>query len=173
MCSGRGDWALPQPGFPIRRSTDRSLIGSSPWLIAAIHVLHRHLAPRHPPLALCSLKSHTPRAFEGTEREGDTRVYLKTLVLAMQFSRTEPRPRGLEGCSARPAGAELNGGSARAAQRTRHLVCGVAPSKQSSETRSSRRPVMPASARPPRRVRRGRLAGVPGPEATPRRPSSQ
>jgi hypothetical protein len=43
------------PGFPIRRSTDRSLIGSSPWLIAAVHVLHRHLAPRHPPLALCSL----------------------------------------------------------------------------------------------------------------------
>jgi hypothetical protein len=43
------------PGFPIRRSTDRSLIGSSPWLFAAVHVLHRHLAPRHPPLALCSL----------------------------------------------------------------------------------------------------------------------
>jgi hypothetical protein len=43
------------PGFPIGRSTDRSLIGSSPWLIAAVHVLHRHLAPRHPPLALCSL----------------------------------------------------------------------------------------------------------------------
>jgi hypothetical protein len=30
------------------------LVGSSPWLIAASHVLHRHLAPRHPPLALCS-----------------------------------------------------------------------------------------------------------------------
>ena len=46
---------LPLPGFPIRISTDRSLVGSSPWLIAATHVLHRHLAPRHPPLALCSL----------------------------------------------------------------------------------------------------------------------
>ena len=46
---------LPLPGFPIRRSTDRSLVGGSPWLIAATHVLHRHLAPRHPPLALCSL----------------------------------------------------------------------------------------------------------------------
>jgi hypothetical protein len=48
---------LPLPGFPIRRSTDRSLVGGSPWLIAATHVLHRHLAPRHPPLALCSLES--------------------------------------------------------------------------------------------------------------------
>jgi hypothetical protein len=65
MCSGRSDWALPQPGFPIRRSTDQSLVDSSPWLIAATHVLHRHLAPRHPPLALCNLKSHTPRLFSG------------------------------------------------------------------------------------------------------------
>ena len=32
-----------------------SLVGSSPWLFAATHVLLRHLAPRHPPLALCSL----------------------------------------------------------------------------------------------------------------------
>src|SRR5438309_11086128 len=55
MCSGRSDWALPQPGFPIRRSTDQSLVDSSPWLFAATHVLHRHLAPRHPPLALSSL----------------------------------------------------------------------------------------------------------------------
>jgi hypothetical protein len=47
---------LPLPGFPIRISTDRSLVGGSPWLIAATHVLHRHLAPRHPPLALCSLE---------------------------------------------------------------------------------------------------------------------
>ena len=44
-------------GFPIRISTDRSSVGSSPWLIAATHVLLRHQAPRHPPLALCSLES--------------------------------------------------------------------------------------------------------------------
>ncbi len=53
---------LPLPGFPIRRSTDRSLVGGSPWLIAATHVLHRHLAPRHPPLALCSLEFQDARA---------------------------------------------------------------------------------------------------------------
>src|SRR5207248_7318110 len=67
MCSGRSDWALPQPGFPIRISTDQSLVDSSPWLFAATHVLHRHLAPRHPPLALHSLKSHSPRVFERAE----------------------------------------------------------------------------------------------------------
>ena len=54
--SDQGHAPLRARGFPIRTSTDRSLIGSSPWLIAAFHVLHRHQAPRHPPLALCSLE---------------------------------------------------------------------------------------------------------------------
>jgi hypothetical protein len=60
---------LRVPGFPIRTSTDRSSVGSSPWLIAATHVLHRHQAPRHPPLALHSLKK-------------------QMLVLAIEFSRS-------------------------------------------------------------------------------------
>ena len=53
--SDQGHAPLRARGFPIRRSTDQSLVDGSPWLIAATHVLHRHLAPRHPPLALCSL----------------------------------------------------------------------------------------------------------------------
>jgi hypothetical protein len=52
-------------GFPIRISTDRSLVGSSPWLFAATHVLHRLQAPRHPPLALCSLENKDARARYG------------------------------------------------------------------------------------------------------------
>jgi hypothetical protein len=52
-------------GFPIRTSTDQRLVGSSPWLIAATHVLHRLQAPRHPPLALCSLKNKDARARYG------------------------------------------------------------------------------------------------------------
>src|SRR5436189_3734939 len=61
MCSGGSHTPSRVRGFPIRTSTDQSLVDSSPWLFAATHVLHRHLAPRHPPLALCSLKSHSPR----------------------------------------------------------------------------------------------------------------
>jgi hypothetical protein len=45
------------PGSPIRTSTDQSSVDSSPWLIAATHVLHRLQAPRHPPLALRSLEN--------------------------------------------------------------------------------------------------------------------
>jgi hypothetical protein len=59
--SDQGHAPLRARGFPIRTSTDRSLIGSSPWLIAAIHVLHRHQAPRHPPLALHSLEITSKR----------------------------------------------------------------------------------------------------------------
>ena len=60
--------ALAMVGFPIRTSTDQSLGGNSPWLIATSNVLLRLQAPRHPPLALHSLEK-------------------KMLVLAMEFSR--------------------------------------------------------------------------------------
>ncbi len=55
MNSGLDDAALPAPGFPIRKSPDQSLLSGSPKLFAASHVLHRLLAPRHPPCALSSL----------------------------------------------------------------------------------------------------------------------
>src|SRR5699024_9250682 len=38
-------------GSPIRTPTDHSLVDNSPWTIAASHVLHRRLVPRHPPYA--------------------------------------------------------------------------------------------------------------------------
>jgi hypothetical protein len=65
MCSGRSDTPLRVPSFLIRTSTDRSSVGSSPWLIAASHVLLRLQAPRHPPLALRSLKTKDARARYG------------------------------------------------------------------------------------------------------------
>ena len=46
---------LPATGFPIQKSPGQSLFSSSPKLIAASHVFHRLLTPRHPPFALNSL----------------------------------------------------------------------------------------------------------------------
>src|SRR5690606_24526936 len=46
---------LPETGFPIQKSPAQSLFSSSPKLIAAYHVFHRLLTPRHPPFALNSL----------------------------------------------------------------------------------------------------------------------
>src|SRR5438132_1543268 len=65
MCSDRSDTPQRVPGFPIRTSTDRGLVDSSPWLLAVTHVLLRHQAPRHPPLALCSLENKDARARYG------------------------------------------------------------------------------------------------------------
>ena len=42
-------------GCPIRKSPGQSLLGGSPKLIAACHVLHRLLTPGHPPCALVRL----------------------------------------------------------------------------------------------------------------------
>ena len=42
-------------GFPIRKSPGQSLLGGSPELFAAYHVLHRLLTPGHPPCALVRL----------------------------------------------------------------------------------------------------------------------
>src|SRR4051794_39527418 len=55
MYSSPDDAALPAPGFPIRKSAGQRLFSASPRLIAAVHVLHRLLVPRHPPCALTIL----------------------------------------------------------------------------------------------------------------------
>src|SRR5438067_1556808 len=77
MYSAGNTRALPRVGFPIRRSRDQRLVSTSPALIAAAHVLHRLLAPRHPPYALVLL------------------IEKNTLCAAMEFSRCEssaPKP---------------------------------------------------------------------------------
>jgi hypothetical protein len=60
----RGFLAMTREGFPHSDIPGSKLVCSSPRLIAACHVLHRLLAPRHPPYALSSL---TIRNFELTQ----------------------------------------------------------------------------------------------------------
>ena len=48
-------------GFPHSDIHGSKLARSSPWLFAACHVLHRLLAPRHPPDALLTLELPCPR----------------------------------------------------------------------------------------------------------------
>src|ERR1700744_1824137 len=55
MCSTWDNAALPPLGFPIRAAAGQRLFSASPRLIAAVHVLHRLLVPRHPPCALTIL----------------------------------------------------------------------------------------------------------------------
>ena len=61
MCSAGSDWTCLQPGFPIRKSSDQSLVIDSPRLIADSYVLLRFLVPRHPPCALINLSHKDAR----------------------------------------------------------------------------------------------------------------
>ena len=88
MYSGTGTRALPRVSFLIRRSPDQRLVSTSPRLIAAAHVLHRLLAPRHPPCALSLL------------------IVKNTLCTAMEFSRCT-RARARPTREGRPHGRSL------------------------------------------------------------------
>src|ERR1700750_758442 len=61
------------PGSPIRTPWDHSSVDSSPRPIAASHVLHRLLVPRHPPFALDNLTTEN-----------------KMLASTVQFSTNDP-----------------------------------------------------------------------------------
>src|SRR3982751_1062169 len=84
MNSGAGDTTQLMPGFPIRTPWDHSSVDSSPRPIAASHVLHRLLVPRHPPSALDNLTTEN-----------------KMLASTVQFSTndqpTTPRPHQTPG----------------------------------------------------------------------------
>src|SRR5947209_6331943 len=111
--SGRGTRALPRVGFPIRRSRDQRSVSTSSGLIAAAHVLHRLLAPRHPPCALVLLirKNTHDAAMEfsrcaltarGTVSQNSTAYVTSrsTLFQASRKTRTARRPS----TSSTPAG---------------------------------------------------------------------
>ena len=86
MCSARSNAALPALGFPIRASTDHRLFSAYPWLIAAVHALHRLKVPRHPPYALTILT--VKLAFSTFDHERAYRSARDLDVTAVQFSRT-------------------------------------------------------------------------------------
>jgi hypothetical protein len=98
MDSGRSTRALPRVGFPIRTSRDRRLVSTSPGLFAAAHVLHRLLAPRHPPCALLLL------------------IVKNTVVAAMEFSRCTRRVARREVPPSRPERGLSKLNSARTAE---------------------------------------------------------
>ena len=71
MNSGAGDTTQLVPGYPIRTPWDHSSVDNSPRPIAASHVLHRPLVPRHPPSALDNLttKMLTPTMHISTNNQ--------------------------------------------------------------------------------------------------------
>jgi hypothetical protein len=109
MDSPCDDTALPVPGFPIRTSPDQRSLSTSPKLIAASHVLHRLLAPRHPPCALNSLVTSSWVSYLATRF---TRVEnaLSNSLFDCQRSRV---PRGTHAARAAPGDGNPASGSGR------------------------------------------------------------
>ena len=75
-------------GFPIRKSPGQGLLGGSPELIAACHVLHRLLTPGHPPCALIRLittqrmkniRTHSQDRLSKSPGRGISRDPIKTI----------------------------------------------------------------------------------------------
>ena len=67
-----GSLGINQGGFPHSEIPGSKLICSSPGLIAACHVLHRLLAPRHSPYTLSSLTIRNSNLRGGTPRNPPT-----------------------------------------------------------------------------------------------------
>ena len=64
-------------GFPHSEIPGSQPAHGSPRLIAVFHVLHRHLAPRHPPYALSSL----------TQRDAEKLTFFHLLLSAIRLLR--------------------------------------------------------------------------------------
>ncbi len=108
MCSGGDTRALPRVGSPIRKSADQRLFSTSPRLIAAVHVLHRLLTPRHPPRALNIL---TRYSIEHT--------YCRYAVFKVRAPAWRPAPETRSDPPRRADPSRLNSMAARPAPRAR------------------------------------------------------
>ena len=84
------------PGFPIRKSSDHSSVDSSPRHIAASHVLHRLLVPRHPPCALTNLATKmlasTVQFSKNGRPQPPTRTHPTGAVSRRSWSVPQPTP---------------------------------------------------------------------------------
>jgi hypothetical protein len=93
MCSDEGDWTCLQPGFPIRASSDHSLVIDSPRLIADSYALHRFLVPRHPPCALKNLSHKDARVHCAVLKKRAAPCSHRRLPQTRRFDRNrDPQP---------------------------------------------------------------------------------
>src|SRR5262245_18082018 len=91
-------------GLPHSEIHGSKLVRSSPWLIAAYHVLHRLSAPRHSPDALKSLdcSHHQGPSEDGIDAELlvqiNVRLMRRTPTLRPDFHRDRPNSRRFRLC---------------------------------------------------------------------------
>ena len=100
LCIQRAVTEVHSVGFPHSEISGSKPVCGSPKLIAAVHVLHRLLAPRHPPYALSSLITNSfealpqmrlPTSFKSR------RLNLFAQILAFRLSMSFVHPLGADG----------------------------------------------------------------------------
>ncbi len=87
LCVQRGDDTgdlRPGAGFPHSEIPGSQPAHGSPRLIAVFHVLHRHLAPRHPPYALSSL----------TQRDAEKSAFFRITIRLLRCASVHFRAGG-------------------------------------------------------------------------------
>ena len=86
------DAAIPyrMAGCPIRISSDQCVCGRSPRLLAALHVLHRHRTPRHPPHALSFLLLSSPVSANTPLRQRCACLPEQSLIILPRHSAVPP-----------------------------------------------------------------------------------
>src|SRR6185369_15471228 len=87
MNSPCDDTTLLVTGFPIRKSPGQRLLSTWPELFAASHVLHRLLAPRHPPCALNSLVTSSWVSYLALRALLITHLEMHSLQLVIRLSK--------------------------------------------------------------------------------------
>ena len=165
-------------GSPIRTPSDQRSVGSSPRLIAASHVLHRLLMPRHPPCALNNLTNtqkqtldkNRPEHHQGIRAGKDARVHCA--VLNQQTATTPPGPTR-PGPPTRGRRCETRDGPARRSPRNRNRFRVPLPQDPTAclrnPTRVSRRSTHPGGCSTSRPATAGssELVSVPPSSTTP------
>ena len=125
MYSARDNAALPALGSPIRGSTGQRPFSASPWLIAAVHALHRLLVPRHPPYALTILTVIDSRRIG----VGDTHLLANCAVFKVRKRRgpqaarpiqTRASDRGRSLKTQQHAAPPVDGGRSKLGRHARH-----------------------------------------------------
>src|SRR5277367_1696338 len=90
MYSDTGDTTSLVPGFPIRTSSDQRSVDSSPRHIAASHVLHRLLMPRHPPCALKHLQHKKTTRTKPADKKSANLAWMLATTIQLNKHHTPP-----------------------------------------------------------------------------------
>jgi hypothetical protein len=156
---------LPKEGFPHSDIRGSTIARISPRLFAACHVLHRLLAPRHPPNALVSLTIQSPQRPHAVPNRAQTsrcRTASSTLTNLHFHSQIHLSKINLGENSSQPRGSLGSGPAGDQRSRPRPARCPAARRRPAGHRERRAEPDDPAGSL----VQVGRNQGTSAPSVT-------